>query len=381
MPVTITPSHHPSSYFEPADVLHRPVSSPERLLKATLADAASHSHAPPTEIVRSSFSASPAPHSSPAKSPSSQLYSSKNGFVHACVESYNQHLHLIIRPDDVWLAVLTQLATFVNANAEALRDEFVSHEGRVALELIDHTLPDDISKWDHGALAVGMTKLMGQSIKDAGWRDWVLPDFTTTQDEDRAVASVVFMGTLRKYFTYAWGTRCGIPTATLLGERRDWAAIRDRCAERIPSLAPECAEWWAVLKPALDGLVQSFEEPASVQATRFWQGVVDEHVPNGSGATTYSGWITAFCYWDEEGACLHGRREGEGGARLCYGEFPVGFTEVPVTVLSRGVPIPTEMVAGSVGMRATASGAKGGSGGRRAFDTLQPESGWIMYRS
>lgn len=295
------------------------------------------------------------------------------------MESYNQHLHLIIRPDDVWLAVLTQLATFVNANAEALRDEFVSHEERVALELLDDTLPDDISKWDHGALAVGMTKLMAQNIRDAGWRDWVLPEFTTTRDEDRAVASVVFMGTLRKYFTYAWGTRCGIPTVTLLGERRDWAAIRDRCGERIASLAPECAEWWTVLKPVLDGLVRSFEEPTSAETIAFWKGIVNEHVPNGSGTTTYSGWVTAFCYWDEEGGCLHNR--GEGGARLCYGEFPVGFTEVPVTVLSRGVPIPTEMVAGSVGMRATTSEAKSGSGGRRTFDTLQPESGWIMYRT
>ena len=379
MPVTITPSGHPSSYFKPADVLHRPVSSPERLLKATLADPASHSYAPPTEIVRSSFCASSAPQGSRAKSPSSQLYSSKNGFVHACVESYNQHLHLIIRPDDVWLGVLTQLATFVNANAEALRDEFVSHEGRVALELLDDSLPDDISKWDQGALAVSMTKLMAQSIKDGGWRDWALPDFTTTRDEDRAVASVAFMGTLRKYFTYAWGTRCGIPTVTLLGERRDWAAIRDRCAERIPSLAPKCAKWWTVLKPVLDGLVRSFEEPTSAETIGFWRGIVNEHIPNGSGTTTYSGWITAFCYWNEEGGCLHNCREG--GARLCYREFPVGFTEVPVTVLSKGVPIPTEMVAGSVGMRATASEAKGGSNGRRAFDTLQPESGWIMYRT
>ena len=29
----------------------------------------------------------------------------RNGFVHTVVEAYNQHRALIVRPDDVWLAI------------------------------------------------------------------------------------------------------------------------------------------------------------------------------------------------------------------------------------------------------------------------------------
>jgi len=35
---------------------------------------------------------------------------SETGFVHAAIEAYNQHHHLIIRPDDIWITILTQLS-------------------------------------------------------------------------------------------------------------------------------------------------------------------------------------------------------------------------------------------------------------------------------
>ncbi|KAI9457708.1 hypothetical protein HD554DRAFT_1983611, partial [Boletus coccyginus] len=53
-----------------------------------------------------------------------------NGFVHTVVEAYNRHRTLIVRPDNVWLAILTQFSFFVNGNAEALRSVFVAHKGK-----------------------------------------------------------------------------------------------------------------------------------------------------------------------------------------------------------------------------------------------------------
>jgi hypothetical protein len=52
-----------------------------------------------------------------------------HGFVKAAIKSYSHHHHLHIRPDDVWLAILTQFSAYVNAHAEDLRDKFVQHEG------------------------------------------------------------------------------------------------------------------------------------------------------------------------------------------------------------------------------------------------------------
>lgn len=54
---------------------------------------------------------------------------SDNGFVRAAIDAHNRHMNLIIRPDDVWLAILTQFNTYVNARPEDLRHHFVAHEG------------------------------------------------------------------------------------------------------------------------------------------------------------------------------------------------------------------------------------------------------------
>lgn len=56
-----------------------------------------------------------------------------NGLVSAIVEAYNTHHNLVLRPDDIWQAILTQFSFYVNANAEALRDKFVDFEGKKKL--------------------------------------------------------------------------------------------------------------------------------------------------------------------------------------------------------------------------------------------------------
>ncbi len=60
---------------------------------------------------------------------------SNNGFVDAAIGAYNGHRNLIIRPDDVWLAILTQFNLYVNAHPEELRHHFVAHEGQKELEI------------------------------------------------------------------------------------------------------------------------------------------------------------------------------------------------------------------------------------------------------
>jgi hypothetical protein len=45
----------------------------------------------------------------------------RNGFVNAVVDAYNRDHALTIRPDDVWLSILTQFSYYVNGNAEQMR--------------------------------------------------------------------------------------------------------------------------------------------------------------------------------------------------------------------------------------------------------------------
>ena len=54
----------------------------------------------------------------------------QNGFVDGLIHAFERDLHLEIRPDDVWLSIMTQFCMYINGNAERLRRVFVQHEGR-----------------------------------------------------------------------------------------------------------------------------------------------------------------------------------------------------------------------------------------------------------
>jgi hypothetical protein len=59
----------------------------------------------------------------------------QNGFVDGAVHAYNQHHHLIIRPEDIWFSILVQINVYINAHAEDMRSMFVAHEGKKELKL------------------------------------------------------------------------------------------------------------------------------------------------------------------------------------------------------------------------------------------------------
>src|SRR6266536_1314356 len=59
----------------------------------------------------------------------------QNGFVDGAVHAYNQHHHLIIRPEDIWFTILVQINVYINAHAEDMRSMFVAHEGKKELKL------------------------------------------------------------------------------------------------------------------------------------------------------------------------------------------------------------------------------------------------------
>lgn len=49
-----------------------------------------------------------------------------NGFIGSAVSAYNLHHHLVLSPDQVWVAITTAFANFVDRHAEEMRHHFVS---------------------------------------------------------------------------------------------------------------------------------------------------------------------------------------------------------------------------------------------------------------
>ncbi|KAE8370904.1 hypothetical protein BDV27DRAFT_165045 [Aspergillus caelatus] len=304
---------------------------------------------------------------------------SENGLVWAIFGAYSNHYNLVIRPEDVWFSILSQLGFYVNAHAEELRSYFVSHEGQKEL-----TVKSAIR--DFGALAIGMTEQIQENVKDPELREWIMPAFSTTTTSDKIVSAILMMGVMQKYFSYKMCLMCGIPNVTLLGERDDWVLLLSKI-DKIPELGKEPTQFATLLRPVLQHFISSFDNPSSPAVVDFWQRSVHRQ-GGGSGPSYLSGWVTAFCFWNAQGEPLYREdtvANGLGGNLdgICYHRvetdtIPSGYNTVPVKVDDFGHVYNTKMVAGLVGIEASPTpSANGGEAG--SLDTIQPVAGWWMY--
>lgn len=226
----------------------------------------------------------------------------------------------------------------------------------------------------------------------------MLPAFSTTTAKDSVVANIVMMASMATYFTYACCVCCGIPSVTLLGKKSDYELILSRL-NKLRSYGKEPTQFADLLTPILKHFILSFDAPESAAVTDFW-GRIFSHYMSGSGANTYSGWITAFAFWDEDGKSLYARDNPErdklsahsdqhcprlwldrvGYHRISDEEVPTGFCTAPVTIkFTNGrSEIQATILAGSIGFECSSSGAEMADG-NKGLDTVQPSSAWWMF--
>ncbi len=224
-------------------------------------------------VVKSSF---------PSLSRADNVYATKNGMVHACIEAYNHHHNLVLRPDDVWCAIIAQLGVYIKSTGSDLR-EILFEKPRnpadrpVNLHVQAHVTPDS----DHGQLAFMMINHIQSLFRDPLLRDWIMPAFSTTTKIDEAAAAVLMMGTMQHFFTYSWGAQCGIPSVTLLGDVDDWMVIRDRVYSYMVmgQLGDGAAAFGRILIPVLESFIESFRNPRGEAALAFWRSICVEHTP------------------------------------------------------------------------------------------------------
>ncbi|KAF7343127.1 hypothetical protein MVEN_01743100 [Mycena venus] len=435
MPVSFNVADHPA---EPVTLTHAEIGglTPEQLL----AQACSHQYRFAGNILRSSFNdAAESPLASMDKPKLSKRLSklnpfskskpaatiplaggmsqispvltpTPNGFVHTVITAYNKHHNLIIRPDDVWIIILTQFNFFVNANAELLRASFVAHEGKKEL-----TVQQEAPKYamDFALMARQMVDLLAEVVVDPTLRAWVMPNFSTTTLKDQTVGAIVMMATLKSYFEYVFESiECGIPRVTLDGTKADWETILGRL-EKLKEYGIQTTAWYHLLVPVISRFVVAFDSPDKSANVDFWQTVA-HFVPGGSGPSFYSGWISAFCAFNEEGKWIGlPLKENVPQASAppdslsakdfwaTYGDtkhyyfthhskfslddtpfhmvecnnIPSSYVEVPVKLKEEGSDEveDAKMLAGVVGTLASDSGAVG------TRDSVQPVTGWWMY--
>ncbi|KAL8999672.1 MAG: hypothetical protein Q9169_001489 [Polycauliona sp. 2 TL-2023] len=360
MPITVKPASHGANSMNSGFFVQDPL----QLLKHACPEESKRCQ----ELLQSSF----------GPELQASLGASRNGFVQGAIDAYNRHHHLRIRPEDVWFAILSQFSLYINAHAEELRGLFVAHAGKKELKL---TYDGNRHTFDFAVFAKEMGELIEQNVVDPELRRWMMPAFSTTTKQDIIVASILLMGSCQKYFDFGCCLMCGLPSVTLLGEKADWELLLTRL-EKLKDYGEEPTQFYTMLKPVVSRFVGSFDNPTGSDIIDFWQRMADK-ICQGSGPSYYSGWITAFCFWDEDGKSMVRPNRQQSALRLDDAAYhlidtssvPPGYTSVPVKLDDNGQVFEARMVAGSLAQNYTIGSSDEGSG----LNTIQPESGWYMF--
>ncbi|KAF0983235.1 hypothetical protein FDP41_010300 [Naegleria fowleri] len=276
---------------------------------------------------------------------------SHNSFVMTAFQCYSQHHQLEIRPDDVWIAICTQFSNYVNGHSQDLRNKFVNFEGKKELTVYGS---GTLMSANYVEMSREMAFEIAKNIKDPSVREWIIPDFSTTTPTDRMCGAVMLMATTKSYFDFKFMLLCGLPSVTLHGTVEDWIKLREKAQKLLEFDLKEghMTKWSLMLFPILDQFVNSAKGNPDTE----WWNRIAHTKGGGSGPTYLSGWITAFCVFDDKGR-WHGdeKSKNDGWGRIFESsEWPIvdldfvprGFVNVPITVNDNGVTYKTEMFAG-----------------------------------
>jgi hypothetical protein len=221
------------------------------------------------------------------------LYPSGDSFVRGVIQAWGEHLHLVIRPEEVWFTILVQMNFYMNAHAEELRTMFVNHAGQEVIYIEDFTWYDVLRKFQYAIQA---------KVKTAWLLDWIRPNFTTTTENDIMTANILMMGLTQAFFKFEGGIICGLPSVTLLGEEKDWVALLAKL-DRLADFGAEPTEYAQRLRPILSRFARSFREPDSKETISFRNDIAIAHKYTicGSPPLSVSGWIVGFYFWRSDG--------------------------------------------------------------------------------
>lgn len=292
--------------------------------------------------------------------------SRNNGFVRTVIECYNGHHNLVIRPDDIWTAILTQFSFYINKNAEEFRRQFVNFDGKKELVV---QIGGSLRAAPYDLFVTKMSEKIDENLVDKTVKDWILPNFTTTTTNDIVACGIVFMAVTKKYFDFRCCLMCGIPNVTLEGTVADWKEILNRL-EKLKSYKLD--KWYDMLKTILEEFVAAKENKANVE---FWNRIC-HHSGGGSGPRYISGWLTAFAVFDEDGNWTDhssSKKRGRSSRNPTDEPWPlIDIDAIPTGIVTVDVKI-------SEGSKEYASAMFAGHVGYKVLEddcTLQPQIGW-----
>jgi len=220
-------------------------------------------------------------------------YKSQAPFVDAFVQAYNKHGDIVLSPDDVWFQVLSQVAKYIDSNAQVLRSKFVGHDGTKFLS-VTTPLGVDEERWEEFFV------LMKESLRSntvPGVVDALESNFSTTGLVESMLSVGTIMSGFAKYFDYGRTIpMCGIRHVMFMGRIDDWVGLRSKLVglKQFVGTQEDFLDLFIDnLVPILDKFISTYSGNVDQE---FWDKIMNiTYGSLGSGSTSYiSGWILKF---------------------------------------------------------------------------------------
>ena len=191
----------------------------------------------------------------------------KDVFFRCIVWAYADHRPICLSPDMVWLLISQGFARYVNAHVEDLRDQLISHTGK--MDLVVESQQDLLSgQADWPKLLDGFAAQIEKYTK-GGIAKTITADFSTTGSAERIASEITLMESVKSYFNYkVISIACGIPNITLKGTPEDWKQVLNKTMQ-LKQYGLQA--WVESLEPILTEFIHTAEGKPD---QRFWQGIV-----------------------------------------------------------------------------------------------------------
>ena len=201
------------------------------------------------------------------------IFKGKDVFFQTIVRAYADHRPIVLSPDMVWLLISQGFARYVNAHPEELRNQLVSHTGKMDLVIeTEKELLEGDPEWDK--LIDAFAKQINEYTKEDIAKT-ITADFTTTGTIERITSQITLMETMKSYFDYiVHYIACGIPTVTLTGTPEDWEKVLEK-TKQLEKYGME--DWIQSLTPILTEFVNASKGKPD---QTFWQSMVKKNNPN-----------------------------------------------------------------------------------------------------
>ena len=159
--------------------------------------------------------------------PNNEIMYCSNNFIGAYLTAYNNHGDIILIPDDFWIMIMMFVSRYISDNSERLRQNFVSHEGKMELTVQEiNDSPDAEKQWD--TFFHEIMRLIQSNTKEDVFNE-LKCDFSTT-NKMYALASIsVIMNSFKNYFAYGrMILLCGINNVKFKGTLGDWIHLLEK---------------------------------------------------------------------------------------------------------------------------------------------------------